>query len=96
MLMTATVYAAKPVGPIYQHEDPKIQREFIELYNGFKSSGTAVYFYPKTLAELGALTPKDFGEAWWCSTCATDFICVSSGTSKGAFVRFSARTTACQ
>lgn len=83
-------------GPMFKHEDPKIQREFVELYNSTKSSGTAVNFRLKTLAELRALTPKDLGEAWACSNCATDMVCVSSGTGTGAFVRFSARTTACQ
>lgn len=97
--LTTPGLAAKPVGPLFQHKDQQIHREFQELYNGLRSSGTAVYFYSKTLAQLKAQTPVDVGEAWYCSTCVTDTVCVSttSGpTGIGGYSRFSARGTACQ
>lgn len=50
----------------------------------------------KTLAQLQALTPASVYELYGCGTCATDTICVSSGTGIGAWVRTSARSTACQ
>lgn len=49
----------------------------------------------KTLAQLQALTPTAVGQAYYCSNCSVDAVCVSSGTGVGAFTRYSARTTAC-
>lgn len=55
-----------------------------------------VQFFPKTLAELIALTPTVVGQTYFCSNCVTDALCTSSGTARGAFTRVSARTTVCQ
>lgn len=50
-----------------------------------------------TLAQLQAYTPTSVGQLIYCSNCATDGICVSTGTSNPYSVgRVSARTTACQ
>ena len=58
------------------------------IYNDFKR-------FSKTLAQILALTPDYAGQQYYCSNCATDAICISTGTGTGAFVRASARTTVC-
>ena len=64
----------------------------------FMMSGTAIgaQLASQTLAELNAKVPTAAGQVFYCSNCATDAVCVSTGTGTGAFVRMSARGTACQ
>ncbi len=50
----------------------------------------------RSLAQFGALAPGAAYQMFGCSDCTADMICVSSGTGVGAWVRASARTTACQ
>jgi hypothetical protein len=95
--------------PLYQYrQDPQLNQEIqnicSNISNPKQNSATANAITMNgpfqsnglTLAQLKALTPSGLGQQYFCSDCATDLICASSGTSRGAFVRVSSRGTVCQ
>jgi len=82
---------AMALGPKYSYQDPKLNDEFVNVYYniGKKNVNSA------TKSELQLLTPIRPGRIYYCSDCTTDAICVSTGTTIGAFSRVSSRTTSC-
>lgn len=65
-------------------------------YEVYVSTQGMLGHFPQTLAQIKATFPTNAGEDVYCSNCATDTICVSTGTGQGAYARASLRTTACQ
>lgn len=49
----------------------------------------------KTIAQLRTMSAP-ITKTYYCSDCATDAMCVSTGTAVGSFSRFSSKTTPCQ
>ena len=84
-------------GPIYEHKDRITSLEFDNVYRDLRGKVTNSSPLPsRTSAELTALAPSVSGILYYCSDCATDAVCVSTGTTAGSFARVSARTTLCQ
>lgn len=48
-----------------------------------------------TLVQLRATAAKRIGKIFFCTTCATAALCVSTGTSVGQFSAISGKATAC-
>lgn len=80
----------------YTFKDPKLDDEFGNVYKYLGAPAQFVDVYPLTKAQILGSTPQRAGRLYYCSDCATDAVCVSTGTGLGAFGRISARTTACQ
>jgi hypothetical protein len=55
----------------------------------------SVGLYSRTKAQLVAITPAAAGQAYFCSDCTAVTICTSSGTGRGAFVKVTDKTAAC-
>lgn len=55
----------------------------------------AVGYMPKTLAELSTIIPKRAGEVYYCSNCASAFLCGSTQTATANWVDVSSRTHTC-
>lgn len=95
--------------PLAQYRgDPQLNQEIQNICNNIanpkenNATANSILMYGPlqsnslTLAQLKALTPSGPGQQYYCSDCATDLICASTGTSKGAFSRVSSRGTVCQ
>lgn len=83
-------------GPKYNFDNPHLNDEFENVYKDIGSGTDFLAVHPFAKATILGMTPKRTGLLYFCSDCATDAICVSTGTALGAFSRVSARTTACQ
>lgn len=57
-----------------------------------QAGGAALSMWPRTLAQLNALTPSTTGQIAFCSNCNTTSLVISSGTSVGAWVAASSAT----
>jgi hypothetical protein len=78
-------------GPVFRHKDKITEQEFENVYQDLRQKQAAVS--SKTLAQLQAFTPSRAGLTYYCSNCTTDGLVVSTGTTRGAFGRVSARST---
>lgn len=52
-------------------------------------------FFSRTIAQLNAMTPANVGQTYYCSNCAQQAICVSTGTGQGAFTSPHDKATHC-
>lgn len=95
LLLLVTSWAAAS-GPKHSFKDAKLNDEFGNVYFDLGKIPQFVDVYSLTKAQILGLTPMRTGRLYFCSDCSTDAICISTGTSLGAFSRVSARTTACQ
>jgi len=80
------------VGPIYQHKDPAVHREFQNIYQELK---TKFIVESKTIAQINLFAPSSVGQLFYCSNCTSTAVCVSTGTGIGAFSSLSSKTTHC-
>ena len=69
------------------------ERMRITTAGGF-SVASFIQLTSQSLSQLQALTTSA-GQAYYCSDCTTDAVCVATGTAN-SFVRLTARTTPCQ
>jgi len=90
--------SAEAAGPIYPHDDQSTSREFIEVYSQIKSAVNKANSLPNaSLAVLKTTTPDVLGKMFYCTTCTSTPVCISTGTT--AVYQFSSiagKTTACQ
>lgn len=82
--------------PKYKHKDANLDDEVRNIYYLLSVKPEFVVPHLFTLAQIQSFSPTRAGEIYYCSTCVTDALCISTGTTRGAFSRVSARTTACQ
>lgn len=97
LTLPASILKADGEQPPYDIKDPVVAENFRQAFlklSELELRITAAAPPVKTKAELAALTPTAPGLPYYCSDCATDGIVVSTGTTRGAFGRISARGTA--
>lgn len=54
--------------------------------NGNLNNGNGNSLPSKTIAQINATTPNAAGQRVYCSNCTQSHVCVSSGTTNGAYV----------
>lgn len=83
-------------GPKYRHDTPRIQFEFDNVYKDIRTIRVGVNVLDsKTLAQFKAYVPTKKGELYFCTDCANQWVCVSTGTAIYQFAGVSARSAAC-
>lgn len=76
------MFEANPLTGIVTSSSPLVMNGYLQ-------------YYSRTAAQIAAITPSVVGQAYYCSNCTAQTICISTGTSAGQFSGSSSRTAGC-
>jgi hypothetical protein len=65
------------------------------LYTSSTTVNGFLQMYSTSVAEFRTITPTVAGQVYYCNNCTTVPICISTGTTRGAFALITSKITAC-